>query len=122
MLRLRICALVLAVVTLFVAVWAWVDYATAEVSISLLFAAMCLAVVAPFDATEPRRRWRVSLACLVYVGAIAAAIIWAYNAAAPGLITGALVLLAQTGLGLTLWALAIRKRQKTPFARRYYDN
>lgn len=116
------CALLLVIVTLFVAVWAWTMDDMIRVVIALLFGSACLAVVSASDAIEPRRRWRVLLACLVYVAVVATAIIWAYTAAAPGLLTSALVLLAQIGIGLTLWAFATRKRRRMPSARRYYDN
>lgn len=122
MLRLRICALLLVVVTLIVAIWAWTTDDMMRVALSLLFASACLGVGSSFDAIEQRRRWRVLLSCLVYVAVVATAIIWAYVAAAPGLLTGALVLLAQIGIGLTLWAIATRKRRRMPSARRYYDN
>lgn len=122
MLRLRICALLLVILTLVVAIWAWTMDDMMKIVIALLFASACLAVVSPFDAIEPRQRLRVLLVCMIYVAALAAAIFWAYTTAAPGLLTSALVLLAQAGIGLVLWAFATRKRRRIPSARRYYDN
>jgi len=122
MFRLRLSALCLVVLTLATAVWAWLGNDALEIGIASLFAAACLGLVVPFDATQPRRRWRVLLGCLVYVAAMAAATFLAYREATSGLLSGALVLLAIAGIGLTLWALATRKRRRTPSYRRYYDN
>lgn len=122
MLRLRICAFLLSILTLATAVWAWFAYDALKLGIASLFAALCLVLVVPFDATEPRRRWRVLLGCLVYVAAMAAAIFLAYRDEVSGLVSAALVLLTLAGTGLTLWALATRKRRRTPSYRRYYDN
>jgi hypothetical protein len=122
MLRLRICAFLLVILTLATAVWAWLEHDALKLGIASLFAAACLAMVVPFDATELRRRWRVLLGCLVYVAAMAVATFLAYKDDISGLISGALVLLVLAGIGLTLWALATRKRRRTPSYRRYYDN
>ena len=122
MLRLRMCALLLVALTLVAAVWAFVAYETLEVAGALLVGAASLAVVAPFDAAAPRRRWRVLLACLVYVALLAVAIWMAHSLAAAGLLTGVLALLAQAGIALALWAFATRKRRRTPSYQRYYDN
>lgn len=122
MLRLRIFAALLAMLTLAVAIWVWQAQDVGEVAVALVVASACLAVVTPFDAPNPARRWRVLIACLAYVMAVGAAMALAYAADFPGSLMTALLLLAELGLGLTGWALATRKRRRISGSQRYYDN
>lgn len=123
MLRLRIFASILAILSLAVAVWAWVGDVARETPVALLVAAACLAIVTPFDAPDPRRRTRVLVASLAHVAALAAALALArLGGGASGALTTALFLLAELGLGLAGWALATRGRRRMSGSRRYYDN
>lgn len=121
MLRLRVFASVLAVLSLAVAVWVRIGEPRGGVFIALLVAAACLAIVTPFDAPDPRRRTRVVIGCLAYVMALGAAIFLA-RTAASGSLTIALFLLAELGLGLACWAIATRNRRRMSGVQRYYDN
>lgn len=122
MLRLRMFGSLLSVLSLATAVWAWMT-AASSVFFALLVAAICLAIVSPFDAPDPRRRTWVLIACLAYVAALATAVVFSRTGAFPsGALTGALFLLADLGVGLTCWALATRNRRRMSGSRRYYDN
>lgn len=122
MVRLRVFASMLAMLSLAVAVWAWTQEAAGEVLVALLTAAACLAAVTPFDAPDPPRRTRMLIACLAYVVAAAAAMALAYLDGAPGALMTALLLLAEFGLGLVGWASATRGRRRMSGSRRYFDN
>ncbi|WP_375427099.1 hypothetical protein [uncultured Sphingomonas sp.] len=122
MVRLRIFASILAILSLAVAVWAWVGEVAAGIPVALFVAAACLAIVTPFDAPNPARRTRVLIACFAHVAALAAAMALAYFSAAPGALMTALLLLTELGLGLTGWAIATRNRRRMSGSRRYFDN
>jgi 4-amino-4-deoxy-L-arabinose transferase-like glycosyltransferase len=122
MLRLRLFASLLSVLTLAAMALAVVSGVPIATAVALLAAAACLAAIAPFDAPEPRQRWRVVLACAIYVGAVAAALLFAYPAPDTGLLKFVLILLGLGGVGLTLWAFATRRRRRMPRSSRYYDN
>ena len=119
--RLRIFASILSVLSLAIALWALMQWAAGEVSIALLIAAACLAIVSPFDAPDPRRRTRVMFACLAHVAAIATALLLA-RAVGSGSLTGALAMLVALGVGLACWALATRNRRRMSGLQRYYHN
>ncbi len=121
LLRLRMFGSLLSVLSLAIAVWAWMTEAASPVFFALLIAAICLAIVAPFDAPDPRRRTRVLIACLAYLAALATAIVFSHTVAS-GTLTSALFLLAELGVGLTCWALATRNRRRVSGLKRYYDN
>ncbi|MCU6455094.1 hypothetical protein LPN01_13500 [Sphingomonas sp. A2-49] len=122
MLRLRIFASLLSVLSLATMALAFVMGAPVATSIALLAAAAVLAMVAPFDAPDPRQRIRVLLACLAYVGGIGAALVFAHGVPDAGMLMFALILLVMMGVGMTLWAFATRKRRRMPRSSRYYDN
>lgn len=123
MLRLRIFASIMAVLSIAVAVWAWLGDVARESSIALLVAAACLAIVTPFDAPDPRRRTRMLIACLAHVAALAAALMLArIGGGASGALITALFLLTELGLGLAGWVFATRRRRRMSGSRRYYDN
>ena len=121
MLRIRVCASFLSILSVAIAAWAWVGRAAGGVFIALLIAAACLAIILPFDAPDPPRRTRVVVGCFAYMSALTVAIIFAKNADSSALLK-ALFLLAQLGAGLTCWALATRNRRRASGLRRYYDN
>lgn len=95
---------------------------SAVISVALLAASACLAVVIPFDAPERRQRNRVVIACLAYTVIVAGAVTVALGLSYSGLLLAALVLLLLSGAGLTMWALATRKRRRMSASSRYYDN
>lgn len=122
MLRLRIFASLLSVLSLATMALAFVLGAPIATAIALLAAAACLAIVAPFDAPDPRQRLRVLLACLAYVVGIGAALAFVRGAPDTGALKFALILLVLMGVGMMLWAFATRKRRRMPRSSRYYDN
>ncbi|WP_242182453.1 hypothetical protein [Sphingomonas sp. CARO-RG-8B-R24-01] len=122
MLRLRLCAAIVSILTLATIIIAIVSEAGIGVAVALLAASACLAIVAPFDAPTPRQRNRVLAACVGYLVATFAALAFARGAVAASILMIALVVLLQLGVGLTCWAFATRKRRRMPQSRRYFDN
>lgn len=122
MLRLRIFACAISFLTLLLAVWAWIGASAAGVALLAIGAAGALAIVCPFDAATPWQRTRVTALCIVYVAAVAAALLLSVRTGAPRGVTIPLVLLVELGLGLACWAVATRKRRRMPASRRYFDN
>lgn len=122
MLKIRILAAIVSILSLATLVLALVVEASAIVPLALLAAAACLAIVAPFDAPSPPRRNRILLACLAYLVALSAALIVARGETASGILMVALVILVQLGVGLTCWTIATRNRRRMPHSRRYFDN
>lgn len=122
MLRLRICASIVSMLSAATVILALVLGTGPVVPIVLLTAAACLAIVSPFDAPNPRERTRVSIACLAYFTALAAAFALVLIAAISSTLTIAILTLLQFGVVLTCWAFATRNRRRIPRSRRYFDN
>ena len=122
MVRLRIFASILSMLSLAVSLWAWRRAFDQEVLAALLIAAACLAIVSPFDAPNPPQRRRVLIASLAYVVALSAAIALAHASAASGALLSTLVLLGLLGIGLAGWAFATRNRRRLTGFQGYYDN
>lgn len=122
MLRLRIFASLLSILTLASALRLQGQGAAIAVVGALGFAAACLAVVAPFDAPDPPRRRFVLGACLLYAGAAALALMLTLGSGARGVsvVWEALLLLA--GLALSVWAFATRNRRRSRGWNRYFEN
>ncbi len=122
MLRLRIFASVVAILSLATMLLAVVLAAPIGVAVALLVAAACLAIVAPFDAPDTRRRLRVLLACVAYLAAVAVALLFTRSGPTEPVLLIVLTVLVQLGFGLACWAFATRKRRRMPQSRRYFDN
>jgi hypothetical protein len=122
MLRLRIFAAIVSVVTLAAMVLSLVLGAPIGVAIALIVAAACLAAIAPFDAPALRERNRVLFACLAYLVPVAAALAFARGVPGMNIVMVAIIVLLQVGIGLVCWAFATRKRRRMPRSRRYFDN
>jgi hypothetical protein len=122
MVRLRMFASFLSMLSLVVGVLALLNNVGWKVLVAIVSAAACLAIVCPFDAPSPRERIRVVLACFAYVAALLAAFVLAYAAPAPNTVMVALASLGIFGVSLTCWALATRKRRRIARSRSYYDN
>ena len=122
MLRLRIFAFSLSLLSVVVALWARGTEPDGGTLIALLAAGACLAIVAPFDAPEPPQRRRVLIACIAYLVAVAVAMALANEASASTSMMLALLFLGLFGVGLTLWAFAIRNRRRVSNYHHYYDN
>lgn len=121
--RVRVSASLLAVSSVFAALWMWIAQDNAGVVVVLLIlAAAFLAVVAPFDAPDPARRTRVVIACVAYVAAVGVAIALAHATNGSGLLISVLSLLLEVGIAITCWGLATRNRRRAPKSQRYYDN
>ncbi|RZM33615.1 MAG: hypothetical protein EOP67_21425 [Sphingomonas sp.] len=122
MLRLRMFAAVVSIVTLAAMILALVLGAPIGVAIALIVAAACLAAIAPFDAPAPRERNRVLFACVAYLVPVAAALAFARGVPGMEMLMVAVIVLLQLGVGLVCWAVATRKRRRMPRSRRYFDN
>jgi len=122
MLRLRITASFVSMLSFAMMVLAYLVGAPVATSFALLVAGLLLAVVAPFDAPAPRQRLRVVAACAMYAAAVAAALVFAYAMPDARTLILGLVLLLLTGVGLTLWAVATCNRRRIPQHMRYYMN
>lgn len=121
MVRLRMFASALSILTLLVTLLAWFQGGSWITLVALVLGAACLAVVAPFDAPSPRERWRVVIACGVYSIAVAAAVVAAQRVESKVTVMVPIVLLLLAGVSCTFWAIATRKRRRIPASRRYYD-
>lgn len=121
MVRLRMFASALSILTLLVTLLAWLQGGSWITVLALVLGAACLAAVAPFDAPSPRERWRVVIACGAYTLAVAAAAVVAQRAEAKVIVMLPTVLLVLAGVSLAFWAIATRKRRRIPASRRYYD-
>lgn len=122
MIRLRIAASLLSILTLVSAVWLQGRGAAIGVVIALGIAAACLAVVAPFDAPDPPRRRLVLGACLAYAGAAALGLALALGSGARGALAAWEALLLLAGLALSGWAFATRNRRRSRGWNRYFEN
>ena len=122
MLRIRIFAAVLSLLALLTVGLSVITEAGFAVVIALLAAAICLAIIAPFDAPAPRQRLRILLASIAYLLALLAALALTYTTPASNPLLIALVLQIQLGVALTCWVVVTRKRRRMPHARRYFDN
>lgn len=122
MVRIRIFAAVLSLLALATVGLSVITEAGIGVLIAVLAAAICLAVVAPFDAPNPQQRLRILLASVAYLLALVAALGLTYITPASNPLMIALVLQIQLGVALTCWAFVTRKRRRMPHARRYFDN
>ena len=122
MVRLRIFASIVSMLSLAVSLWVSKGPVTGEVLVALLAAAACLAVVSPFDAPDPPQRRRVLIASLAYVAILSIAMMHARaDAAATGALMVALVLLTLLGIGLAGWAFATRNRRRFASYHGYYN-
>ncbi|MEG3125910.1 hypothetical protein [Sphingomonas sp. GB1N7] len=122
MVRLRMFASILSILSLIVGALTLLYQVGWAVLAAIVVAAACLAIVCPFDAPNPRERTRVVIACFAYLAALMAALVFAYAAPAPNTVMIALVALGVFGVSLTCWALATRKRRRVARSRSYYDN
>ena len=122
MLRLRISASIVSLLSLATVILAMVVGAWPGVTIALLAAAACLAIVAPFDAPNPPERIRVMIACLTYLAALMAALMLLQVTVFSRALAIAIVALLQCGIVLACWAFATRNRRRLPHSRRYFDN
>lgn len=122
MLRLRITASLLSMLSLAMMTLAYLTGAPATTSIALLAAAISLFSIAPFDAPSPRQRIRVVVACVVHVVGVAAGLASIYATPDFPVMTLGLVGLLLAGVGITLWAFATRRRRRMPQYMRYYTN
>lgn len=122
MLRLRIFASVVSILSLATMLLAILVAAPIGVAIALLVAAACLAIVAPFDARDSARRLRVLVAGLAYLVAVAVALLFTRGGSTEPTLLIALTVLLQLGVGIACWAFATRKRRRMPQSRRYFDN
>ncbi len=121
MVRLRMFASALSILTLLVTLLAWLQGGSWITLVALVLAAACLAIVAPFDAPSPRERWRVVIACGAYSIAAAAAVVAAQRVESKITVMVPIVVLVLAGVSLAFWAIATRKRRRIPASRRYYD-
>lgn len=121
MLRLRIFAFSLALLSVVVALWARGGELDEGAIVALFVAGACLMIVSPFDAADPPQRKRVLAACLIYLAALAVAMMLAYEADVSGFMLFALLSLTLLGGGLAAWAFATRNRRRVSSYHHYYD-
>jgi hypothetical protein len=122
MARIRFLSALLSLISLAIALWTWSVQGDIRLSATLFLAAVVLAIMSPFDASDRRRRRFVLFACVLYTAAIFVAIVSAYSVAAPSFMMIALVAMLDVGVGLSCWAFATRNRRRIPESRSYYDN
>jgi O-antigen/teichoic acid export membrane protein len=117
--------LIVAIVAFLTALIAALLYLNPDVSedsaVSCSVAAICLALVAPFEALEPQARKRVVAGCVAFVVAIVIAFALAVQSTDDRAPLGALGSLASVGIVLVAWSFTIRNRRHRPQWRDYYD-
>ena len=121
--RLSLTAAALAVLTLLVAglFWANADI-NVGVSAGTAVAALCLAIVLPFGASEPRARKRVFVALVAFVIAVAASLWLALQTTAGFGAVGILAGLLAAGLVVAAWSFKTRNRRRRSAWADYYDS
>lgn len=120
--RLRIAAAALACLTLLIAgLFALNDTIGGGVTGGTALAALCLAIVVPFNADEPSGRKRILAAAIAFVALTAASLWVALRTAAGGVPVILLAGLGLAGLLLTAWAFITRNRRRRPAWSKYYD-
>ncbi len=122
MLKIRLWAALWAATTIVLALLLFINPA-ADLALPalLVIAALCLAVVAPFDASKRPARMRVAAACGIHVLLLAAALAWAVVQEAPLGMIGLLAVFVLFGGFLFGWAWATRARAHRSGWGGYYD-
>lgn len=122
MLKIRLWAALWAATTIVLALLLFINPA-ADLALPLLLviAALCLAVVAPFDASRRPARMRVAAACGIHVLVLVAALGWAVVQGSPIGMTGLLAIFVLFGGFLFGWAWTTRDRTHRSGWGGYYD-
>ncbi len=121
--RLRLTVATLAVLTLLVGglFWANTDV-NASISAGTSVAALCLAIVLPFGASDPRARRRVFVALVAFVAAVAVSLWLALQTMAGYGPVGILGSLLAAGLVVAVWSFRTRNRRRRSAWADYYDS
>lgn len=122
MLKIRLWAALWAATTIVLALLLFITPAAdLALPVLLAIAGLCLAIVAPFDATRRAARLRVVAACGAYVGIVAGALGWAIVQGQSIGIVALLAIFALFGLFLFGWAWTTRNRTHRTGWGGYYD-
>jgi hypothetical protein len=122
MLKIRLCAALWAVTTVVLALLLFRNPAAdLALPVLLVIAALCLAVVAPFDATRRPARMRVAAACGIHVLVLLAALGWAVVQGSPFGMIALLAIFVLLGGFLFAWAWTTRARTHRSGWGGYYD-
>jgi hypothetical protein len=122
MLKIRLWAALWAATTIVLALLLFITPAAdLTLPVLLAIAALCLAIIAPFDATKRPARLRVTAACGAYAGIAAAALGWSIWLGQPIGIVALLALMVAFGLFLFGWAWTTRTRTHRTGWGGYYD-
>lgn len=120
--QVRLIAGLLAIITVLIAALLYVNPSvSADSVVSCLVAALCLAIVAPFDALEPPARKRILAGCVAFVAAIVVAFALAAQTTDDRAPLGALASLASVGVVLVACSFAVRNRRRRAHWHDYYD-
>lgn len=122
MLKIRLWAALWAATTIVLALLLFIT-PSADVALPVLLAvaALCLAAIAPFDASRRAARLRVVAACGGYAGIAIGALGWAIMQGQSFGIFALLALMVMFGLFLTGWAWTTRARKHRTGWGGYYD-
>jgi hypothetical protein len=122
MLKIRLWAALWAATTIVLALLLFITPAAdLALPVLLAIAALCLAIVAPFDARKRAARLRVAAGCGVYAAIAAGALGWAIAQEQPLGIDALLAIMVAFGLFLFGWAWTTRARTHRTGWGGYYD-
>jgi len=122
MLKIRLWAALWAATTIVLALLLFITpSADLALPILLAIAALCLAIVTPFDATKRAARLRVVVACGTYAGICVGALGWAIWQGQSFGILALLAIMVAFGLFLSGWAWTTRARKHRTGWGGYYD-